>query len=128
MPFRCRCGKTYEKADSFASHTSACAVFHQRRASDTNAILKQHQQALAKHRPSMDTTPGILPTSIRQEQTHEKQQQQQQQQQQQSSSSDFSETMMRGTFLPTGLSLQYALGDAARKRSMSRGDNTKFSP
>ncbi|KAI9033753.1 hypothetical protein CLU79DRAFT_830119 [Phycomyces nitens] len=35
MPFRCKCGRTFEKTDSFASHTSSCAPFHHRRMSET---------------------------------------------------------------------------------------------
>jgi hypothetical protein len=37
MPFRCKCGRTYEKLDSFSSHTSGCAPFHQRRISSADA-------------------------------------------------------------------------------------------
>lgn len=33
MPFRCKCGRTFEKLDSFGSHTSGCAPFHHRRLS-----------------------------------------------------------------------------------------------
>ncbi|KAI9487966.1 hypothetical protein BDB00DRAFT_773460 [Zychaea mexicana] len=37
MPFRCKCGRTFEKTDTFASHTSACAPFHQRRISPSSS-------------------------------------------------------------------------------------------
>ncbi|KAG2233170.1 hypothetical protein BDF21DRAFT_498407 [Thamnidium elegans] len=36
MPFRCKCGRTFEKLDGFGSHTSGCAPFHHRRLSDTD--------------------------------------------------------------------------------------------
>ncbi|KAI9260222.1 hypothetical protein BY458DRAFT_516539 [Sporodiniella umbellata] len=35
MPFRCRCGRTFEKTESFTTHTSSCVPFHHRRMSDT---------------------------------------------------------------------------------------------
>ncbi|CAO3613151.1 unnamed protein product [Cunninghamella blakesleeana] len=38
MPFRCKCGRTYEKPDTFSLHTSSCAPFHQRRASLSNHV------------------------------------------------------------------------------------------
>ncbi|RUS29792.1 hypothetical protein BC938DRAFT_480239 [Jimgerdemannia flammicorona] len=28
MPFRCKCGQTFERIDSFQGHTSACPRFH----------------------------------------------------------------------------------------------------
>ncbi|KAI8874710.1 hypothetical protein K501DRAFT_283661 [Backusella circina FSU 941] len=37
MPFRCKCGRTFEKLDSFSSHTSGCAPFHHRRISSADA-------------------------------------------------------------------------------------------
>ncbi|CAO3627596.1 unnamed protein product [Cunninghamella blakesleeana] len=38
MPFRCKCGRTFEKPDTFSSHTSACASFHKRRMSDISSL------------------------------------------------------------------------------------------
>ncbi|KAI9023834.1 hypothetical protein CLU79DRAFT_886915 [Phycomyces nitens] len=44
MPFRCKCGRTFEKTDSFGSHTSACPQFHSRRSSDTYPSQQKHSQ------------------------------------------------------------------------------------
>jgi hypothetical protein len=38
MPFRCKCGRTFEKLDTFGSHTSGCAPFHHRRISSSDVL------------------------------------------------------------------------------------------
>lgn len=45
MPFRCKCGRTFEKVETFGSHTSGCATFHHRRVS-TSDINKQQNSTL----------------------------------------------------------------------------------
>lgn len=127
MPFRCKCGKTFEKADTFATHTSGCALFHHRRMSESSALLLNRGM-------QSTTSPISIPES-------------QQQQQPSSSSSPPSQhplatstpnsagpisseqnnrasfsSVGSGYFMPTGLSLHYAFEDAVRKRSMSYGD------
>ena len=119
MPFRCKCGRTFEKTDSFASHTSACAPFHHRRMSDTTQLSTQPQQGL----PFINTSSfsGFLSSSSPQA----------------SSPSDSIMTMDSGVrdlsssvptnsgfFMPTALSLQNAF-EGARRRSMSYGSSLK---
>lgn len=126
MPFRCKCGKTFEKADTFATHTSGCALFHHRRMSESSALL------LNRGMQSTTTSPISIP------------EQQQQQQQptsphplatstpnsagpissEQTNRASFS-SAGSGYFMPTGLSLHYAFEDAVRKRSMSYGDTNQ---
>jgi hypothetical protein len=56
MPFRCKCGRTFEKTESFSSHTSSCAPFHERRLSDASQY---------KRRPSCtDNIPSMMSTSV----------------------------------------------------------------
>ncbi|KAL0090013.1 hypothetical protein J3Q64DRAFT_1831720 [Phycomyces blakesleeanus] len=52
MPFRCKCGRTFEKTDSFGSHTSACPQFHSRRSSDTSPGAYQKQPQDSTTEPS----------------------------------------------------------------------------
>jgi hypothetical protein len=64
MPFRCKCGRTFEKVESFGSHTSGCAPFHHRRISTSDILLsssdttvkKNHKKAL-----SIQTTQDYQP-------------------------------------------------------------------
>lgn len=125
MPFRCKCGKTFEKADTFATHTSGCALFHHRRMSESSALLlnrgmqstttspisipehQQQQQPTSPH-PLATSTPNSA-GPISSEQTNR---------------ASFS-SAGSGYFMPTGLSLHYAFEDAVRKRSMSYGDTNQ---
>lgn len=50
MPFRCKCGRTFEKVESFGSHTSGCAPFHHRRTSTSDVLLS------SSHRPTTTNT------------------------------------------------------------------------
>ncbi|KAG2228257.1 hypothetical protein INT45_011049 [Circinella minor] len=130
MPFRCKCGRTFEKTDTFASHTSACAPFHQRRMSESNAVLQQqnqqHQQQQKKQPPFINTNSlGFISTGILSPT-----------QQSPSSSSQASSpsstnaignsaniemsSSIPSYFMPTGLTLQHAF-EGARRRSMSYG-------
>lgn len=129
MPFRCKCGRTFEKTDSFASHTSACAPFHHRRMSDTTQLAsmqQQQQQQNDQRLPFINTSSfsGFLSSSSPQA----------------SSPSDSVSTMDSGNFglrdmsssvptssgffMPTALSLQNAF-EGARRRSMSYGSSLK---
>ncbi|ORY96532.1 hypothetical protein BCR43DRAFT_491860 [Syncephalastrum racemosum] len=67
MPFRCKCGRTFEKTDSFASHTSACAPFHQRRMSEQNTASTKQQPPPAinthTHSSSLSITGLLSPRS-----------------------------------------------------------------
>ena len=135
MPFRCKCGRTFEKTDTFASHTSACAPFHQRRMSESNAVLQQQQNQQQQHQqqrqqkkqpPFINTNSlGFISTGLLSPT-----------QQSPSSSSQASSpsstnaignganidmsSSMPSYFMPTGLTLQHAF-EGARRRSMSYG-------
>ncbi|KAI7850992.1 hypothetical protein BDC45DRAFT_487059 [Circinella umbellata] len=127
MPFRCKCGRTFEKTDTFASHTSACAPFHQRRMSESNAVLQQQNQQQQKKQPPFINTNslGFISTGLLSPT-----------QQSPSSSSQASSpsstnaignsaniemsSSIPSYFMPTGLTLQHAF-EGARRRSMSYG-------
>ncbi|KAG2204833.1 hypothetical protein INT47_004108 [Mucor saturninus] len=120
MPFRCKCGRTFEKTDSFASHTSACAPFHHRRMSDTTQMSTAAAAAAGGgsggSQPFINTSFRFLSSSS------------------QASSptdsvmmdSDLSSSVPtnNGFFMPTALSLQNAF-EGARRRSMSYGSSFK---
>ncbi|KAI9257638.1 hypothetical protein BY458DRAFT_518792 [Sporodiniella umbellata] len=115
MPFRCRCGRTFEKPDTFATHTSSCAPFHRRRMSDTAQFANSDNQSKANTRQTSlpfvntNTVGGSLsgflssPTQGTPSNTNDVR--------------DLS-TSMPSLFMPTGLSLQNAF-EGARRRSMS---------
>ncbi|GAB5592180.1 hypothetical protein Unana1_07080 [Umbelopsis nana] len=114
MPFRCKCGQTFEKTDSFASHTSACARFH-RRDSDTSS--------LSSSPPPMISFSASPPSRFSGYMQIQQQQQQHQQQQQQNSvpqqGQDLFPRYVPG-FLPTALSI-HSTFEGVRRRSMSAG-------
>lgn len=124
MPFRCKCGRTFEKTDSFASHTSACAPFHHRRMSDTSQLTTQPQQPHQRSQsiPFINTSfTGFLSSQSPQASspsdsilTMD------------SSANDLSSSVPTngGFFMPTALSLQSAF-EGARRRSMSYGSSLK---
>jgi hypothetical protein len=101
MPFRCRCGRTFEKTDSFASHTSACAPFHHRRMSDTSQLSSNQlpSRILSQQVTSSDSVMSV-----------------------DTNNHDLSSSVPNNSsfFMPTGLSLQNAF-EGARRRSMSYG-------
>ncbi|KAG1140985.1 hypothetical protein G6F37_012890 [Rhizopus arrhizus] len=114
MPFRCRCGRTFEKPDTFATHTSSCAPFHHRRMSDTlqtvNNINNQNKNTSSL--PFVNTSSiagslsGFLTSPI-----------------QETSPTNINDmrdlsTSMPSLFMPTALSIQNAF-EGARRRSMS---------
>ncbi|ORZ20244.1 hypothetical protein BCR42DRAFT_408319 [Absidia repens] len=128
MPFRCKCGRTFEKPDSFSTHTSACASFHHRRLSDTAALQPQQPHQRATSLPSIYPTPLNF-TAL----------QQQQHQQQQvpvsptsmagSPPNDMSQQQLGSSpplWMPTGISIQNAF-EGARRRSMSYGSSNSGS-
>ncbi|KAG2195218.1 hypothetical protein INT46_010785 [Mucor plumbeus] len=43
MPFRCKCGRTFEKIESFGTHTSSCAPFHHRRISTSDILVSKNE-------------------------------------------------------------------------------------
>ncbi|KAL9551717.1 hypothetical protein MBANPS3_004119 [Mucor bainieri] len=56
MPFRCKCGRTFEKLESFGSHTSGCAPFHHRRISTSDIIISKNEiKATEKAKLSVET-------------------------------------------------------------------------
>ncbi|CDH53531.1 predicted protein [Lichtheimia corymbifera JMRC:FSU:9682] len=125
MPFRCKCGKTFEKADTFATHTSGCALFHHRRMSESSALLLNRGM-------QSTTSPISIPESQQQQQPSSSSSSQHPLAtstpnsagpitSEQSNRASFS-SVGSGYFMPTGLSLHYAFEDAVRKRSMSYGD------
>ncbi|ORZ15108.1 hypothetical protein BCR42DRAFT_416423 [Absidia repens] len=123
MPFRCKCGRTFEKTDSFSTHTSACASFHHRRMSDT-AALHTHQQQQPQYGSSLPTiysTPlnfngqaSVSPTSSSMASSPG------------SSGNDMPQQLSSSPplWMPTGISIQNAF-EGARRRSMSYGSTFK---
>ncbi|KAJ2959481.1 hypothetical protein NQZ79_g5081 [Umbelopsis isabellina] len=111
MPFRCKCGQTFEKTDSFASHTSACARFH-RRDSDTSSLSSSPPSMISFSASPPNRFSGYM-------QMHHQQQQQQPQQQTSQQGSDLFPRYVPG-FLPTALSI-HSTFEGARRRSMSAG-------
>ncbi|KAI8344501.1 hypothetical protein BC941DRAFT_11121 [Chlamydoabsidia padenii] len=71
MPFRCKCGRTFEKPNTFSSHTSSCALFHHRRVSSTlpNTVDTSRARRLSMSPtdpPSPYTMdyPAFMPTAL----------------------------------------------------------------
>lgn len=113
MPFRCKCGRTFEKTDSFASHTSACAPFHHRRMSDTTQVSASQPFINTSFTGflSSSSPQGTSPTdSVMMD----------------NGSRDLSSSVPTNNsfFMPTALSLQNAF-EGARRRSMSYGSSLK---
>ncbi|KAI8063252.1 hypothetical protein BC940DRAFT_307470 [Gongronella butleri] len=116
MPFRCKCGRTFEKPDSFSSHTSSCAPFHQRRMSLSTSppatpspldlgrrfSLRQTSATDASGMASLPSSPVL--------EVH---------QQASSPTMDY-----YPAFMPTALTLQNAF-EGVRRRSMSYGSTFK---
>ncbi|KAL0090971.1 hypothetical protein J3Q64DRAFT_1632397 [Phycomyces blakesleeanus] len=97
MPFRCKCGRTFEKTDSFASHTSSCAPFHHRRMSETTVP------------PPLQTSSSSFGLFSQSD----------------SPTQDMAESLRKSNFfMPTALSLHNAF-EGARRRSMSYGSTFK---
>lgn len=121
MPFRCKCGRTFEKTDSFASHTSACAPFHHRRMSDTSQLSSSpsapnqlpfiNTSSLSRGFLSQVTSPSDSAISEGSTTVN---------------NHDLSSSMPNTSsfFMPTALSLQNAF-EGARRRSMSYGSSLK---
>jgi hypothetical protein len=53
MPFRCKCGRTFEKVESFGAHTSGCAPFHHRRVSTSDILLSSNQTPKKNHKKAL---------------------------------------------------------------------------
>lgn len=69
MPFRCRCGRTFEKTDTFTSHTSSCVPFHHRRMSDTlqssfTKLRSPTQEVPPTINDTRDLTSFFMPTAL----------------------------------------------------------------
>ncbi|KAI8340302.1 hypothetical protein BC941DRAFT_348940 [Chlamydoabsidia padenii] len=90
MPFRCKCGRTFEKTDTFTTHTSSCAPFHQRRLSSSPPSSKLAPLDISSILPSKS---GDSPLSS-------------------SSPTDYP------AFMPTALTIQNAF-EGVRRRSLS---------
>ncbi|KAI8636496.1 hypothetical protein BD408DRAFT_426041 [Parasitella parasitica] len=123
MPFRCRCGRTFEKTDSFASHTSACAPFHHRRMSDTTQLSTANQQLSFINTSSFSR--GFLGGSASPQATSPSDSIATMDSTGPSSHvNDLSSSVPNSFFMPTALSLQNAF-EGARRRSMSYGSSLK---
>jgi hypothetical protein len=121
MPFRCKCGRTFEKTDSFASHTSACAPFHHRRMSDTSQLSSSsapnqslpfiNTSSFSRGFLSQVTSPSDSTMSVDTTTAN---------------NHDLSSSVPNNSsfFMPTALSLQNAF-EGARRRSMSYGSSLK---
>ncbi|RCH90110.1 hypothetical protein CU097_010414 [Rhizopus azygosporus] len=113
MPFRCRCGRTFEKTDTFATHTSSCAPFHRRRMSDTSfQSVNTPQQPQSRH----SSLPFINTSSIAESFTNFLSSPTKE------TPPDNLSTSMPSLFMPTALSIQSAF---ERRRSMSYNDEKK---
>ncbi|CAO3600654.1 unnamed protein product [Absidia cylindrospora] len=135
MPFRCKCGRTFEKPDTFSTHTSGCAPFHQRKLASSSPPLSSSQ---AQTSPSSKVAPlemsrvrriSIRPTSTISTTSMD-----------QSSSSSSSPSSLPSSplsassspissmdypvFMPTALSIQNAF-EGVRRRSLSYGASLK---
>ncbi|KAI9301437.1 hypothetical protein BJ944DRAFT_271508 [Cunninghamella echinulata] len=64
MPFRCKCGRTFEKPDSFSSHTSACASFHKRRMSETSSLTAHLPQPKNQSAPAPPPLSQSQPVTV----------------------------------------------------------------
>ncbi|KAG1118271.1 hypothetical protein G6F42_013238 [Rhizopus arrhizus] len=127
MPFRCKCGRTFEKTDSFASHTSACAPFHHSRMSDTTQLSTSNQQQ-NQTLPFINTSSfsrGFLGSSASPQAASPSDSITTMDSTGASSQmNDLSSSVPNSFFMPTALSLQNAF-EGARRRSMSYGSSLK---
>lgn len=140
MPFRCKCGRTFEKLDTFGSHTSGCAPFHHRRISTSDIATVEKQQQLQqqqesnnkimnnnKKRLSIQTDPTLsyfnqrfilLSPLTKPTNTTASFNQQQQQQSEAPRSAPIFEGY-GGFMMPTALSIQNTFEGVRTRRSMS---------
>lgn len=125
MPFRCKCGRTFEKLDTFGSHTSGCAPFHHRRLSSTENNLQQQQENNHnKKKLLIQTDPTssyfnqrfILLSPLGNKSFFNKQDSPAVQP---SNSSPRSAPIFDGFMMPTALSIQNTFEDVRRRRSQS---------
>ncbi|KAI7892388.1 uncharacterized protein EV154DRAFT_550753 [Mucor mucedo] len=124
MPFRCKCGRTFEKLDTFGSHTSGCAPFHHRRLSSAESTTQKKQQQetnLNKKKLSIHTDPTlsyfnqrfILLSPLGNTNFFSKQDSSA------NNSSPRSAPIFDGFMMPTALSIQNTFEDVKRRRSQS---------
>ncbi|GAN08023.1 hypothetical protein MAM1_0186d07529 [Mucor ambiguus] len=119
MPFRCKCGRTFEKLESFGSHTSGCAPFHHRRISTSDIIVSKNEiKATKKAKLSIETNKLLQQPQVRDDGAL-------------SFSPLFSKTSNKniepaprsapvsGFMMPTALSIQNTFEAVSRRRSMS---------
>ena len=101
---------------SFSSHTSSCARFHQRRLSDTSALIS--------HLPQQPSQPFINISSFANFLSSGSSSQASSPTADSSMSSELGSSAPSSFFMPTGLSLHNAF-EGARRRSMSYGSHTR---
>ncbi|KAI8879241.1 hypothetical protein K501DRAFT_257197 [Backusella circina FSU 941] len=101
MPFRCKCGRTFEKVDTFGTHTSGCASFHFRRAS--NAVSTNSFWTGFLSSSKSPSTPPVSPIM-------------------ESPSSPTSS--LTGFMLPTALSIQNTFEGVRRKSLYNENTNS----
>lgn len=130
MPFRCKCGRTFEKVESFGTHTSSCAPFHHRRISTSDILISKNEiNANEKAKLTIETD-------------HFSQQNNNQQEKREGRLSFFplfnsnkqeneSESAPRSApvasfMMPTALSIQNTFEGVSRRRSMSHNKAAPF--
>ncbi|KAI8979217.1 hypothetical protein BDF20DRAFT_868283 [Mycotypha africana] len=139
MPFRCKCGRTFEKTDTFATHTSSCAPFHHRRMSDTTQLSSANNNNSTsipsrspQRIPMLNTSslprglfttlsPTSATSSLGSPTADSATMMDGRKQQQRELSSSVPVT--NSFFMPTALSIQNAF-EGARRRSMSSGSSS----
>ncbi|ORZ13630.1 hypothetical protein BCR42DRAFT_418752 [Absidia repens] len=128
MPFRCKCGRTFEKPDTFSSHTSGCAPFHQRRLSSSSSPsskvtpLDMSKVRRFSLRPANTTI--ISPTSTEQSSSPPSSVSSPSSYSSPSPLPSPSSSMDYPVFMPTALSIQNAF-EGVRRRSLSYGASLK---
>ncbi|SAM06492.1 hypothetical protein [Absidia glauca] len=101
MPFRCQCGRSFEKPDSFSIHTSACAPFQHRRSSDTTQSSSTPSFSSTAS-SSLPSSTMATPFDMANSPNHDH-------------SASF--------WMPTGITIQNVF-EGARRRSMSNATST----
>ncbi|CAO3597654.1 unnamed protein product [Absidia cylindrospora] len=128
MPFRCKCGRTFEKPDTFSSHTSGCAPFHQRRLSSSSSPLSKvtplDMSKVRRFSLRPANTTIISPTSTEQSSSPPSSVSSPSSYSSPSPLPSPSSSMDYPAFMPTALSIQNAF-EGVRRRSLSYGASLK---
>lgn len=127
MPFRCKCGRTFEKSDTFGSHTSGCAPFHHRRTSCAENTI-QEETNYNKKKLSIQTNATvsyfnqrfILLSPLGNKSFFNKQDSS-------TTLSPRSAPIFDGFMMPTALSIHNTFEDVRRRRSQSFSATTSGS-